>query len=455
MPTANSALLVGWERLGLKEAFLRDYPALSRDELLAKYGPHTGASPARQWQRLIEIASLLGVKRGRRGRVAQPPPPSEPKPPETAPSATVQQDVRVAGLQAELEHYKQLYREAVKGRAAEEQFLEVLRNCVTALAPVPVRPLIANRGRKDDLHTACAILSDPHIGERVDLAQTGGLGAYNIEIFGRRLGLWAAKVLELVELRRTRLLVPDLRLLVAGDMVGGDLHEDLVRTNVVNNVDAAARGAYMLAQVTMQLAAHFDRVEVDCVIGNHGRLSPKVWHKDAYANWDYVLYQLWALLCQHQSNVRFNISRSIHMLTEVQKHVILLTHGAGIKSWAGIPWYGIERAVLHLRELLDLKHERFDMVVLAHFHETVETERFIVNSSFKGLDEYSVNALRRGSRPSQVLFYMHPQYGNVGSERIYLQAADTRPELQVPDGLPGVWAEAVAELASGRAPATA
>ena len=99
---------------------------------------------------------------------------------------------------------------------------------------------------------------------------------------------------------------------------------------------------------------------------------------------------------------------------------------------------------VHIRSLLHrLLYEQgksFDRVILGHFHDPVDTERYIVNGSFMGCTEYSVSKLFAGGAPAQIMLYVHPEHGVVSSERIYLKPADDRADLELPDVLQDVWA---------------
>lgn len=197
----------------------------------------------------------------------------------------------------------------------------------------------------------------------------------------------------------------------------------------------------MLSQATVSLAEHFRDIRILGVPGNHGRMTRKPPAKEQYVSWDYLFYQMWAMFCRRQTNVHFSIGKSFYNLFDVQGLTFLAMHGDSVKGWAGLPYYGIERAVMKMRQMLDLKRQRFDMVLMGHFHEAVDTERYIINSSFVGCNEFSASKLHAGGEPSQTMFYVHPEHRIVGTERLYLASADDQPRYAIPDALPDVWAE--------------
>ena len=135
-------------------------------------------------------------------------------------------------------------------------------------------------------------LSDTHIGDRVEEDQMGGLNEYNIDIFNKRLFGWANTVLQLVELRRNFAPVNELVIPMLGDMISGDIHDELARTNVDNCMGQMIRGANLISQALMFLAPHFSKIRVPSVVGNHGRMTRKPPMKDKYMDWDYMMLSL-------------------------------------------------------------------------------------------------------------------------------------------------------------------
>ena len=101
---------------------------------------------------------------------------------------------------------------------------------------------------------------------------------------------WANQVLSLAEYRRNICEVDELVIPMLGDMISGDIHEELARTNVDNCMMQMLTAAHVIAQALMFLAPHFKSITVPCVVGNHGRMTRKPPMKDKYMDWDYKNY---------------------------------------------------------------------------------------------------------------------------------------------------------------------
>ena len=95
-----------------------------------------------------------------------------------------------------------------------------------------------------------------------------------------------------------------------GDMISGDIHDELIKTNQDNVMGQVIRGANLIAQALMSFAPHFKTITVPCVVGNHGRMTRKPPMKDKYVDWDWMLYKWVSAYCSHQPNIKFQIKKS-------------------------------------------------------------------------------------------------------------------------------------------------
>ena len=336
-----------------------------------------------------------------------------------------EQDLEVERLKSQLNIANRKYNQAVKETSAVNRLVDTMRDTIKA-APA-VKPLqIERRLKTGSDHHAVALVSDVHVGEVVSSSETNNLGAYNTAIFEERLERWTTNLLRLIELRRERLNVPSLSLFFLGDIVSGEIHDELANTNDSNIVEQTILAAQGFSESILALAPHFDEIEISGVVGNHGRMARKPYYKQKQIkNFDYLIYKMMELTLGKQDNIKFHIPDSFWTIRDVMGTRFLLVHGDGNMSWSGVPYYGIERSYLKLHELIG-RDVAFDRVVMGHFHEIIITNRYIINGSFKGADEYSIGKLYRGGLPEQILMYVHPEHGIVGYETVILEDVDNR-----------------------------
>lgn len=403
--------------------------------------------PGRSWQAIQKKASRMGLTS-----------PDSPRPRYLTeydrPKSYVAQleiDRRYAKARAEANYYKKLYNEALKALGIQDAVVETMKEIAHIVPPVSVQsisypgaPTRMERGTETD----GLQLSDLHGGEEVDLEETMGFAEFNMDILAKRLGRLFYKVIDLVNLRRMGLYIPKLVIFEQGDMVSGDIHPELIRTNVGHMMTVVTRVAFMNAQGIAALSPHFEHIDVECVVGNHARLYNKPYYKQKYVNWDYLCYQWQAVFCQSLDNVTFHIPKSPFVLVEVENSKVLVMHGDSIRSWMGIPWYGIQRAANRLRGLLQRKGEHFDALLLGHFHNRADIEDvtgpIIINSSLKGGDEYAIGSLQTVSSPSQNLLHFHEEHKYIGQEPIFLEK--TEPRIEIQDYLSDTWVDLIDEV---------
>ena len=417
---------------------------ISKEELIERY-------QAGERESLVDLAGVknvasLGRKmRGVYGVKVVKHPKAEPAPITT--EETIEGDLALNKANTDTNHYKKLYSHVIKDLASQQIIADTLASLAKTIPPITVKaPKVKLKTFKEKgSETDCLHLSDLHNGEVVSREETMGLGHYNMQISNRRLGMLFAKVLEIIELRRTSLYIPKLRIAEGGDMVSGNIHEELSITNADIMMNLTIRTAVLISQGIGQLASQFEQIDIDCEPGNHGRLTQKPANKHRYHNWDYLCYQLQAILCRDLHNVTFHIPKAPFHIFTVENTRVLMLHGDGIKSWAGIPYYGIDRARARFREMLQMIDKQFDCMFIFHFHrglmQDIATGFQLINGSVIGTNEFSANALQASSRPYQLLSQWHNKNGYIGSSPLYLDSADDNPEYELIDVLPEVWAD--------------
>jgi len=152
---------------------------------------------------------------------------------------------------------------------------------------------------------------------------------------------------------------------------------------------------------------------LNCIYGlKHSLFTLKYKFKKRYVNFDYIFYRILELLLRENKQFEFNIPKSFFDIIDIAGWKFLVYHGDDIKGWAGIPYYGMDRDIGKFRKILQYSGEKFDYVLLAHFHTPTELgAETIVNGSLKGADEFALGAVRQMSKATQTLFAVHKQQG--------------------------------------------
>jgi len=169
------------------------------------------------------------------------------------------------------------------------------------------------------------------------------------------------------------------------------------------------------------------------VVGNHPRTTRKPPRKNlVYTNYDWSLYCSLERDFRKNKRIRFMIPAEPDAYFSVYSHRYLLTHGdnMGVKGGDGIIGAigPISRCSLKIgREQAQIGRD-FDTLIIGHYHEYMSLQNIIVNGTLKGYDEFALLQLRaRYQRPTQALWFSHPNYGITAQWPIYLEPMKQSP----------------------------
>ena len=113
--------------------------------------------------------------------------------------------------------------------------------------------------------------------------------------------------------------------------------------------------------------------------------------------------------------MHFTIPDAYSALVDIEGYTFHVDHGGFIKSFSGIPFYGIERKTRRLAALHNSAGRNINYFCIGHFH-TLSTMpspggEVIINGSFKKTDPYALNELGVAGEPMQLLHGVHKDHG--------------------------------------------
>lgn len=256
--------------------------------------------------------------------------------------------------------------------------------------------------------------SDLHWGEVVDPKQIGGVNRYNVAIANERLRAMVEVAIDLLHNHLKLPQYPGIVFALGGDMVTGDIHEELSATNEAEIMPVVLDLWGALVWCIERLADKFGRVFVPCVTGNHGRNTHKIRAKGrAYTNFDWLLYQFLAKRFEADDRVTFLIPDGSDAYYSVLGHRYLLTHGDQFRGGDGMigalgPIIRGDHRKRSRNAQIDME---YDTMLCGHWHQLIQIERLIVNGSLKGYDEYAYSNNFPFEPPRQALWITHPEHG--------------------------------------------
>lgn len=265
--------------------------------------------------------------------------------------------------------------------------------------------------------TPVLFVSDIHAGEVVKPDEVMGLNKYNWKIMEARLERVFKTAAELLKEHLAHTLYPGIVVVLGGDIVSGDIHDELKETNEKSVYDSIIPMATLLAGHIRGLRKVFKKVRVVGVAGNHGRNTRRPRAKGYVENnADFLIYQLIAKFLSDDPAITCEFPKSRDFNFVVAGRRFRLTHGDQFRGGDGM--VGALGPIIRgdaKKRVSAMQMGRpemlYDTILVAHFHQTVNLPHVIVNGSVKGTDEYSMGENFRFEEPSQTLFTVHPKYG--------------------------------------------
>jgi hypothetical protein len=323
-------------------------------------------------------------------------------------------------------------RQVVRNLTRENDTAEKIRQQIYSLSeysPAPPKWIAGHSIRNGERGGPVTMWSDFHYGERVFPDQMGGVNEFNADIAHARFKKLVNTTIDLSfnHMGRANVKYPGIVICLGGDMISGDIHEELAETNDRTPHQAINDLTDMLAGGIEEMANKFGRVFLPCVVGNHGRSTKKMRMKGrVYTSFDWNIYCNLERHFRKDKRVQFLIPPDADAHFEVFGTRFLLTHGDSLGTSGGDGIIGaigpIMRGTFKVGRSEAAVGADFDTMLMGHYHQMLWLPSVIVNGALKGYDEYAKLKLRAPfSRASQMLFFVHPEHGITARWEVLLQ----------------------------------
>ena len=254
------------------------------------------------------------------------------------------------------------------------------------------------------------------------------MNEFDLAIANRRARTLVERTIYLLTEHVVNPTYPGIIVNLGGDMMSGDIHDELTATNERPFAPVFLDALGVLRWSIATLADHFGRVFLPCVAGNHGRTTRKPRAKDrAHTNLDWLLYQVLAKMFEGDERVSFYIPDGPDALYSVYGWRYLLTHGDQFRGGDGM--IGHFGPVLRGQKKKQTRNaaigQAFDVMIHGHFHTYFPTQSIIGNGSLKGYDEYANSENFAYEAPMQALWLAHTEHGVTMHLPVYLEPRAT------------------------------
>lgn len=288
------------------------------------------------------------------------------------------------------------------------------------LQPQPKWLDTPDAGKKANSATLVAFLSDLHAGEVVRSEEMNGYNAYNLAIADHRLRRFFDKTIMLAQNYMTGVQYEGIILALGGDLVSGDIHDELEQTNELSVLETTLWVAPRILAGIEKWAEVFGKVHVVSAPGNHGRDSKLPRHKGRSAhNADTHIAKMIAMFfgaANSTADVTFDIPDSFDVGFSIGVHQFSMEHGDNLK-FSGTSEVGalgpVKRGTMRKSNQHSQEGHPFDYNLVGHFHQYVPaaSQGFVMNGSMKGFDEYARSWHLKPEPAQQALMVCTPEYG--------------------------------------------
>lgn len=311
----------------------------------------------------------------------------------------------------------------------EAQELRKMSRFYSRVAEAPIAPpkwRLAPQGNAAHAGIVMAQLTDCHFDEVILPEEVMDLNAYNREIAVMRLRLWTEKVIANPRKYWRGVNIEGLVIPVTGDILSGDIHEELRNSNE-DHLFASCLfwQEQLIASLELLEREYKGAVEVHVVVGNHGRMTQKPVYKGrAQSNIEWLMWSnIRDRLHDRGSAVTVNVSNSMDLNVSVYGRNHLLSHydqfhgGTGISAALAPLMLGQHRKGVRQ----EAAHLPMGLMVGGHFHQLLDLPGLIVGGCMKGYDEFAFGHNYRPEEAAQMLWLTTPERLKTVTMPVFLQ----------------------------------
>jgi hypothetical protein len=312
--------------------------------------------------------------------------------------------------------------------------LKELRQLIGFFDASRKEPLVVPEWRVDKhpgrghVATVMAQMTDWHLGEVVEPDEVLFLNAFNEGIAALRMERWFHKVVELPRTYVNGVTLEGLVIPATGDLFTGEIHEELTETNYERVLETVLHAQEPIIAGLELLDREYDgHVELDAVVGNHGRKSIKpIFKGRVYDNFEWLFWSIIRdRLKDRGSRVVVNVSTSMDMNISVYERNYLLTHGDQFHGGTGISgaFAPLSLGAHRKGKRQDIAGVPMKRMILGHMHQLINIPGLIMGGCLKGYDEYAfgLNLPPDPDGAAQAMWITAPEREQVLWMPVYLQ----------------------------------
>ncbi len=349
--------------------------------------------------------------------------------PKKKPSEVVAES-QEAALQLEKERikaiaakYKRLYSQATKALLVAEERFDTLAGISTDF---PIQKFERKQkalkwSSKSDTVAAVAPATDWHVEERVFEKAVNNKNKFDLTIAEARIKRFYSGIVEEIDHQNHRKRVSELWHPLLGDLITGQIHEELMESNTLSPVEACVFVQEMVCSgIDFLLKETGLPIFIPTCCGNHGRTTKKKRIKTSHKNsFEWLTYMTMAKYYKNNPKVTWIIGEGYHNVCKIMGRLVRFHHGDGLRYNGGIGGITIpvNKSISQWQKV-----QSVDFDVFGHWHQYLyHYPTWICCPCLIGYTEFAVEIKAEFQYPAQAFFVVDRGLGISMSTPIYLE----------------------------------
>jgi hypothetical protein len=266
-------------------------------------------------------------------------------------------------------------------------------------------------------------ISDVHIGmknEIYDTEEKKQLITYNERIFLNEIVSLKKSIFDIYDILSNSYKLRELTINVMGDIITNDrifAEQPLEIEYVVGK--QIWKAIPVFTEFFNSLLAKYEKINVVCIIGNHGRSMPDFQNEPVENSFEYFIYKTWEKQFEKSKRIKIVVPDTRRYIYNIYGWKHLIEHG---DAFRGTTATALERQI----EQLYVNMGGFDVFHMGHVHKCKEveiTDKVIckINGSWIPKDSWAFKCFKTYSLPKQHFFGCNPHRPETWSYKLDLR----------------------------------
>lgn len=318
----------------------------------------------------------------------------------------VEVDILETKSSRKLKETSQKYSYIIKRNEELEKLVEVLN----APREYQQGKIVTVKSGEQSEATAVVLLSDWHLEEKVKSSMILYNNNYNLEIAKQRAEECFVGIVKLIKKEQSHQKIDSLVLALLGDFITGNIHQEEAPNLQLGVAQAVCFAEELLIKGIQYILDNTNvSITCPCVVGNHSRITPKVYVSTEKDNSvETIIY--YHLKKHFEGNKRFELIMpdGQERLVEIYGLNFLFAHGHAGFRYSG----GVGGLYVPLRRAIMTRYnkQQIDTVCMGHWHTYIQDSLFIVNGSMIGYSNFANFIKVAPEDPTQTFFLVDKRF---------------------------------------------